>query len=78
MTIDERRIRTLKLVALGKAYNEYSTHLIKELKMQTKMDFNHSVKAINTFVNTIEGKYTADEVALLEEITDVILHNLEL
>lgn len=72
MTTNQRRLETLVLVALGKAYNDYSTILTKELKFQTKFDFNNSVNAINTFVKCIESKLTHSEVEFLEDITELI------
>ena len=77
MTTQERRLNTLILVAIGKAYNDYSTHLTKELTMNTKFEFNVSVSAINTFVKGIETKLTGDEVTFLEDMTDCITNGLE-
>jgi hypothetical protein len=72
MTNHERQRECLILVALGKVFTEQSTYLIGELKQQTKMDFNNSVNAVNTFVKGIERMLTKEDNEFLEVLTDAM------
>lgn len=74
MTQHERQRESLILVAIGKLYSEQSTYLINELKQQSKMEFNNSVKSVNTFVAGIEKRLNKEDNDLLQELTDA-MHN---
>lgn len=74
MTYHERQRECLILVAIGKLYNEQSTYLINELKHKSKMDFNNSVKSVNSFVKGIEERLNKEDNDLLQELTDA-MHN---
>ena len=72
MTEKERQLESLLLVGIGRLFNEQSTYLIGELKQQTKMDFNNSVNAVNTFVKGIERMLTKEDNEFLEVLTDAM------
>ena len=70
------QLDSLILVAIGKLYSEQSTYMIGEYKQKNKMNFNHSVNAIDTFVKGCEINLTDPEKEFLQEITDCMLNGL--
>lgn len=76
MEISQIQLDSLLLVAIGKLYSAQSTYMIGEYKQQNKMNFNHSISAIDTFVKSIEAKLTIDEMEFLESISDSLMDGI--
>jgi hypothetical protein len=70
MKPEEKQRHIIKLIAIGKLFSEYSTHLIGELKMKPKQDFNSAVKSVDKMVNSITHQFNEEQKEVLESMGD--------
>jgi len=76
MEVNKLQLDSMLLVAIGKLYSAQSSYMIGEYKHQTKMSFNHSIAAIDTFVKSIETRLTKEEIEFLEAISDELMNGI--
>lgn len=70
MTIEERSINTVILIAVAKMLSEQSTTLTGELKQKKKQIFNQMVMECDRFVLEVEKMLTEEEIQMIQNITD--------
>lgn len=77
MGIEEKQRHILKLISIGQLFSDYSTHLIGELNMKPKQDFNIAVRSIDKMVKSITNNFNESQKEELELLSDVMYNLFE-